>query len=174
MGCNYSSMLKFSGCLIKPPIKLVHGLAWLANTSYYIRTVVAFFIFPIYQNNKNTGYLYRISRSYMTGVTTAELWRHLTNMNIIENCDIWAKSQCLVTEKRSYPHLRKYQLMILILQLVNRQSINWIAILRPGQSKMLIIWLYHQPDARVQVKWLDSTLHLLTIYLGRLQHSVLV
>ena len=32
----------------------------------------------------------------------------------------------------SYPHLRKYQLMILILQLVNRQSINRIAILRQG------------------------------------------
>ena len=42
---------------------------------------------------------------------------------------------------------------------------NLIAILRQGQSKMLIIWLHRQPGARVQVERLDSTLHLVTIYI---------
>ena len=56
-------MLKFSGCLVKPPLKLGQGLAWLVNTSY-INSFIIFFIFPIYQNNENTGYLYDITFIY--------------------------------------------------------------------------------------------------------------
>ena len=73
---NYSFMLKLFGCLVKPPLKLGHGSV---NISC-IKSCLRFVIFPICQNNENTSYLYDITLIFNV---SAELRRHLTNMNMI-------------------------------------------------------------------------------------------
>ena len=88
---NSSQLSRFksndSNCLWKFPINIFlqyHSLFWLDFNMWFTKSINWLCHFSEFQIDQNTGYL-MTSRSYLTGVTAAELRDQLTNMNVIES-----------------------------------------------------------------------------------------